>query len=82
MKYNIQAPDMAYDRKIAGLQFVNGEAVTENRWLASWFSGRDGFIVVPLESDLESGKEGEGKHEGKSSAKGGKPSAGNPSGNA
>ena len=72
---------MAYDRKIAGLQFVNGKAVTENRWLASWFSGRDGFTVAPLESDPAGGKEGEDKHEGKPSGKGGKPSAGNPPGN-
>ena len=77
MKYNIQASDMAYDRKIAGLQFVNGEAITENSWLASWFSGRDGFTIAPLES----GKEGEGKHEEKPSGKGGKSSAGNSPGN-
>ena len=77
MKYKIKAPDTAYDRKIAGLQFVNGQAVTENRWLASWFSGRDGFMVTPQES----GDKGERENEGKPSKKSGKPSAGNTPGN-
>ena len=38
--YKIKAPSEEYDRKIGGVQFVNGEAQTDNEWLASWFSGR------------------------------------------
>ena len=37
--YKIKAPSEEYDRKIGGVQFVNGEAQTDNEWLASWFSG-------------------------------------------
>ena len=43
--YKIKAPSEEYDRKIGGVQFVNGEAQTDNEWLASWFSGRAGFTV-------------------------------------
>ena len=38
--YKIKAPNEEYDRKIGGVQFVSGEAQTDNEWLASWFSGR------------------------------------------
>lgn len=51
--YKITAPSKAYDRKIGGLRFVNGEARTESEWLANWFSGRAGFIV---ESDTKEKK--------------------------
>ena len=44
--YKIKAPTEEYDRKIGGVQFVNGEAQTNNQWLASWFSGRPGFTVT------------------------------------
>lgn len=43
--YKIKAPSEEYDRKIGGVQFVSGEAQTDNEWLASWFSGRAGFTV-------------------------------------
>ena len=42
MMYKIKAPSEEYDRKIGGVQFVSGEAQTDNEWLASWFSGRAG----------------------------------------
>ena len=38
--YKIKALNEEYDRKIGGVQFVSGEAQTDNEWLASWFSGR------------------------------------------
>ena len=43
--YTIKTPNEKYSRKISGVQFVNGVAVTDNAWLASWFSGRKGFTV-------------------------------------
>lgn len=43
--YKIKAPNEEYDRKIGGVQFVSGEAQTDNEWLASWFSGRAGFSL-------------------------------------
>ena len=33
--YKIKAPNEKYDRKIGGVQFVSGEAQTDNEWLAS-----------------------------------------------
>lgn len=47
--YKIKAPSEEYDRKIGGVQFVSGEAQTNNEWLASWFSGRPGFTVTAEE---------------------------------
>ena len=51
--YKIKAPNEEYDRKIGGVQFVNGEAQTDNEWLASWFSGRAGFIVETVTAEGE-----------------------------
>ena len=53
--YKIKAPSEEYDRKIGGVQFVSGEAQTDNEWLASWFSGRAGFTVeaVTAEEEIE-----------------------------
>ena len=42
-----------YDRKIGGVQFVNGEAQTDNEWHASWFSGRAGFTVETVTAEEE-----------------------------
>ena len=56
--YKIKAPTEEYDRKIGGVQFVNGEAQTDNKWLASWFSGRPGF-TVETEPDEEAQAEAE-----------------------
>lgn len=44
----IHAPD-GYERTIAGVVFQNGEGVTCDPWIASWFSGREGFTVEPKE---------------------------------
>ena len=49
--YKIKAPSEEYDRKIGGVQFVSGEAQTDNEWLASWFSGRAGFTVETTVTD-------------------------------
>lgn len=43
--YRITAPSEKYERSIGGVHFVSGVAVTDNRWLAQWFSGRAGFSV-------------------------------------
>ena len=49
----IKAPNEEYDRKIGGVQFVNGEAQTDNEWLASWFSGRADFAVEAVTAEEE-----------------------------
>lgn len=46
MKYRITAPNKAYNRRIAGVQFIDGVAETDNEWAAQWFSGREGFTVT------------------------------------
>lgn len=51
--YKIKAPNEEYDRKIGGVQFVSGEAQTDNEWLASWFSGRAGFTVETVTAEGE-----------------------------
>ena len=51
--YKIKAPSEEYDRKIGGVQFVSGEAHTDNEWLASWFSGRTGFTVETVTAEEE-----------------------------
>lgn len=56
MKYRITAPGKKYERKIAGVQFIAGEAETENEWAAQWFSGRDGFAVECLPETAEKEK--------------------------
>lgn len=53
MMYKIKAPSEEYDRKIGGVQFVSGEAQTDNEWLASWFSGRAGFTVETVTAEEE-----------------------------
>lgn len=44
MLYFITGPE-TYNRKVAGVQFENGKAKTENEWAAQWFSGRPGFSI-------------------------------------
>lgn len=44
MVYFITGP-ATYNRKVAGVQFENGKAKTDNEWAAQWFSGRPGFSV-------------------------------------
>ena len=46
MAYIIIAPNKKYDRKIAGVQFVEGKGETKDNWVAQWFSGREGFTVT------------------------------------
>lgn len=62
MMYKIKAPNDRYDRKIGGVQFVNGEAQTESRWLAEWFSGRTGFTVA---AEKEKRRNDKGNADGK-----------------
>ncbi len=37
MTYTIKAPSEDYNRTVAGIQFVNGVAKTEDDWTAQWF---------------------------------------------
>lgn len=67
MMYKIKAPNEEYDRKIGGVQFVNGEAQTDNKWLASWFSGRPGFTVT-AEKEKRKNDKGNTADEGASPA--------------
>ena len=83
--YKIKAPSEEYDRKIGGVQFVNGEAQTDNEWLASWFSGRPGFTVetVTAEEKTEHKPRGKRKNDkGNADAAGTKPAAEPAAGNA
>lgn len=45
MAYIITAPNKKYNRKLAGVQFVDGKGETKDNWVAQWFSGREGFTV-------------------------------------
>ena len=80
--YKIKAPNEEYDRKIGGVQFVNGEAQTDNEWLASWFSGRAGFTVeaVAAEEETEKPRGKRRNDKGNADAAGAKPAA-EPAGN-
>lgn len=51
-KYNIKGPK-GYTRALAGIVFVDGEGRTEDKWLAAWFSGRDGFTVTEEAGEAE-----------------------------
>ena len=78
--YKIKAPSEEYDRKIGGVQFVSGEAQTDNAWLASWFSGRPGFTVEteeqPETEPTEEKPRGKRKNDkGNADAAGAKPAA-------
>ena len=82
--YKIKAPSEEYDRKIGGVQFVSGEAQTDNEWLASWFSGRAGFTVetVTAEEEKELAMKMEAGDKGNADAAGAKPAAEPAAGNA
>lgn len=51
-KYNIKGPK-GYTRALAGIIFVDGEGRTEDKWLAAWFSGREGFTVTEEVEEAE-----------------------------
>lgn len=81
--YKIKAPSEEYDRKIGGVQFVNGEAQTDNEWLASWFSGRPGFTVETETEPTEDKPRGKRRNDkGNADAAGAKPAAEPAAGNA
>lgn len=46
MAYHIKAPVDTYNRKVCGVQFVDGIGSTEDDVAAGWFSGRPGFTVT------------------------------------
>ena len=51
-KYSIKGPN-GYTRALAGIIFVDGEGRTEDKWLAAWFSGREGFTVTEEVEEAE-----------------------------
>lgn len=51
-KYSIKGPK-GYTRALAGIIFVDGEGRTEDKWLAAWFSGREGFTVTEETGETE-----------------------------
>ncbi|MFR3787255.1 MAG: hypothetical protein ACLTWR_08185 [Agathobaculum desmolans] len=65
--------DESYNERFASLSFVNGEATTDDPWLAAWCEGR-GFQVEQIaESESmkkPSGKRGRKDDEGKSAGEG------------
>lgn len=60
MAYVISAPNKKYNRKLAGVQFVDGKGETKDNWVAQWFSGREGFTVT--EKGKRNGKEEKGEN--------------------
>ena len=50
--YKITAPNTAYNRKLCGVQFIEGIGQTEDENTAGWFSGREGFTVTAEDSDV------------------------------
>ena len=50
--YNIKGPK-GYTRALAGIIFIDGEGRTEDKWLAAWFSGREGFTVTEEVEEAE-----------------------------
>lgn len=52
VKYSIKGPK-GYTRALAGIVFVDGEGRTEDKWLAAWFSGREGFTVTEEAGEAE-----------------------------
>lgn len=63
MAYIITAPNKKYDRKIAGVQFVDGKGETKSEWVAQWFSGREGFTVTEKGKRNVKDEKGENKEE-------------------
>ncbi|WP_368298386.1 hypothetical protein [Cytobacillus firmus] len=57
----IKSPNPNYNGNSASLQFVNGEAETDNKWLVEWFKNK-GYTV---EESKESKKKNPGKTESK-----------------
>ncbi|MBT2688264.1 hypothetical protein J7I93_08730 [Bacillus sp. ISL-47] len=57
----IKSPNPHYNGNSASLQFINGEAETENKWLIEWFKNK-GYTV-------EESKEPKKKNSGQTKAK-------------
>ncbi|MFD5849698.1 hypothetical protein ACFWGC_05835 [Cytobacillus pseudoceanisediminis] len=57
----IKSPNPNYNGNSASLQFVNGEAETDNKWLLEWFKNK-GYTV---EESNEPKKKNSGKTEAK-----------------
>ncbi|MBU8732336.1 hypothetical protein [Cytobacillus oceanisediminis] len=54
----IKSPNPNYNGNSASLQFVNGEAETENKWLLEWFKNR-GYKVEKLADEPVENKQNE-----------------------
>ena len=63
MAYIITAPKKTYNRKIAGVQFVDGKGETKSEWVAQWFSGREGFTITEKGKRNNKDEKGEKKEE-------------------
>jgi hypothetical protein len=60
----IKSPNPNYNGNSASLQFVNGEAETDNKWLVEWFKNK-GYTVEeskePKKKNQGQAKKPEGK---------------------
>jgi hypothetical protein len=56
--FTIKAPNLKYNGVSASLQFANGEAKTNDEWLAEWFE-RKGYEVIEEEKEVDQDGEGD-----------------------
>ncbi|WP_034262314.1 hypothetical protein [Bacillus sp. J33] len=52
-KVKIKSPNPKYTGVSASLQFVNGEAETEDTWLIEWFKNRGYKVEEPADNPVE-----------------------------
>lgn len=55
-KVKIKSPNPTYNGVSASLQFVKGEAETDDKWLVEWFKNR-GYKVEELADDPKENKQ-------------------------
>lgn len=47
----IYAPNKGYAGKVAGVSFVNGQGITEDRWLIQWFKNKGYKVEEEIEEE-------------------------------
>ena len=47
----IYTPNRGYTGKIAGVSFVNGQVITEDRWLIQWFKNKGYKVEEEIEEE-------------------------------
>ncbi|MCM3404252.1 hypothetical protein [Cytobacillus oceanisediminis] len=52
-KVKIKSPNPKYSGVSASLQFVNGEAETDDKWLIEWFGNKGYKVEKPQETQQE-----------------------------